>query len=249
MNLDIITLDGKKTGSVTLPASVFGVDVRADLLARAVNWQLAGQRSGLADTKTRGEVDLTKKKAYSQKKTGGARHGARSSNIFRKGGVVFGPAPRDFSTSLPKAVRKLALKTALSSKAAGKNLIVVDEAAMSSHKTKDLAAKLEKMGALNATFIVDSVEANFDKASRNLPHVKVLPTAGANVYDILGREKLILTSKAVDMLVARLEEGEAKVKPAKKAAPKAEKAAKPAAEKKPAAKKAPAKKPAAKAKK
>lgn len=247
MNFDVITLDGKKTGSVTLPESVFGVEVRTDLLARAVNWQLANNREWLANTKTRGEVDRSKKKHGPQKKSGNARHGARSSNIFVGGGASHGPRPRTTTNSLPKQVRALALKTALSSKAAGSNLIIVDEASLSSHKTKELAIKLGKMNALNATFIVDSFEGNFDKATRNLPHVKVLPTAGANVYDILHREKLVLTSKAVDLLVARLDsEGSepkakkaAAEKPVKKAAApkaeKAEKAAKPAA-KKPAAK-------------
>lgn len=239
MNLDIITLDGKKTGSVTLPAEIFGLEVRTDLLARAVNWQLAGRRAGLSDTKTRGEVDASKKKIYAQKKTGGARHGANSSNIFVGGGVSHGPTPHSFANSLPKQVRILALKTALSSKAGSKSLIVVDEASASSPKTKDLAAKLAKMEALNATFIVDSFEANFDKATRNLPHVKVLPTSGANVYDILHADKLVLTAKAVDLLVARLNGTEEKA--AKQPKVKAEK---------PAAKtaKAPAKKPAAKAK-
>jgi large subunit ribosomal protein L4 len=253
MNFDVITLDGKKTGSVTLPESVFGVEVRTDLLARAVNWQLANNREWLANTKTRGEIDRSKKKHGPQKKSGNARHGARSSNIFVGGGASHGPRPRTTTNSLPKQVRILALKTALSSKASGSNLIIVDEASLASHKTKELAAKLGKMNALNATFIVDSFEGNFDKATRNLPHVKVLPTAGANVYDILHREKLVLTSKAVDLLVARLTtEGaepkakkpakaaapKAAAKPAKAAAPKAEKAEK--AEKPAAAKKAPA---------
>lgn len=245
MNFDIISLDGKKTGSLELPTSVFGLEVRTDLLARAVNWQLANNREWLAHTKTRGEIDRSKKKHGPQKKSGNARHGARSSNIFVGGGVVHGPRNRTTTNSLPKQVRALALKTALSSKASTSNLIVVDEAALSAPKTKQLAAQLAKLNALNATFIVDSFETNFDLASRNLPHVKVIPTAGANVYDILQRDKLVLTSKAVSMLVARLngEESEAAEKPAKKAAakaPKAETAAKPAkapAAKKPATKK------------
>jgi large subunit ribosomal protein L4 len=253
MNMDILTLDGQKAGSITLPASVFGVDVRADLLARAVNWQMANARLGLADTKTRGEIDRSKKKSVAQKKTGSARHGAKSSNIFVGGGVAFGPQPRDFAPSLNKKVRKLALKTAMSSKVASKDLIIVDEAALKAPKTADLSAKLAKLNALNATFIVDSTDTNFDLASRNLPHIKVLPTSGANVYDILRHEKLVLTQKAVSLLVARLEgeeaEAEAAPKAARKAtskaaAPQAEaKAEKPAAEKKPAAKK-PAAKPA-----
>lgn len=245
MNYDILTLEGKKAGTIELSSNIFGLEVRADLLQRAVRYQQDAKRAGLAFTKTRGEVDRSKKKIYAQKKTGGARHGAKSSNIFVGGGVVFGPRGRDFSSSLPKQVRMLALKTALSSKAASKNLIIIDEATVKSHKTKELASKLEKLNALNATFIVDSLDANFSKASRNIPLVKVLPTAGANVYDILHREKLVLTKTAVDLLSARLmtEAKEAK-------APKAVKApkAKAETEAKPAAKKTAAK-PAAKSKK
>ncbi len=239
MNFDIISLDGKKTGSVDLPTNVFGLDVRADLLARAVNWQLANNREWLAHTKTRGEIDRSKKKHGPQKKSGNARHGARSSNIFVGGGVVHGPRNRTTSHSLPKQVRALAVKTALSSKAASGNLIIVSEAALAAPKTKDLASKLSKLSALNATFIVDSFDGNFDLASRNLPHVKVIPTAGANVYDILQRDKLVLTEKAVSLLVARFngEESEAEAKPAKKAA--APKAAKTEAAEKPAKKAAP----------
>lgn len=243
LSQDVLTLDGKKAGSITLPASVFGVEVRADLLARAVNWQLANSRAGLADTKTRGEIDRSKKKSVAQKKTGSARHGAKSSNIFVGGGTAFGPKPRDFGTSLPKQVRKLALKTALASKASSSNLIIVDEAALAAPKTKDLASKLEKLNALNATFIVDSSDANFDMASRNLPHVKVLPTSGANVYDILRHEKLVLTEKAVSLLVARLEGAEAGEEKAAKPAAKAKAPAKAKAEKA----EAPAKKSTAKA--
>lgn len=204
MNFDVMTLAGKKAGTVTLNPLVFGVDVRADLMARAVNWQRDAQRNGLANTKTRGEIDRSKKKVYSQKKTGGARHGAKSPSLFVGGGVAFGPRPRDFASSLPKQVRALALKSALSSKAGSQNLIIVDEAVMAGHKTKDLAADLAKLNALNATFIVDSMDGNFDKASRNLPHIKVLPSTAANVYDILRHEKLVLTKNAVEMLTARL---------------------------------------------
>ncbi len=243
MNFDIISLDGKKTGSVDLPTNIFGLDIRADLLARAVNWQLANNREWLAHTKTRGEVDRSKKKHGPQKKSGNARHGARSSNIFVGGGASHGPRNRTTSHSLPKQVRALAVKTALSSKAAAGNLIIVSEAALAAPKTKDLAAKLTKLSALNATFIVDSFDGNFDLASRNLPHVKVIPTAGANVYDILQRDKLVLTEKAVSLLVARFsgEESETEAKSEKTAAKKAaaSKAAKTEAAEKPAKKAAP----------
>jgi large subunit ribosomal protein L4 len=233
MNIEILTLSGKKVGTMDLNPSVFGVEVRTDLLARAVTWQRDAQRAGLANTKTRGEIDRSKKKLYNQKKTGGARHGARSPSLFVGGGVVFGPRPRDFTSSLPKAVRVAALRSALSAKATSQNLVVIDDATMANHKTKALASSLEKMGLLRATFIVDAMEPNFDKASRNLPFVKVIPTAGANVLDILKREKLVLTKNAVEMLTARLAkapkaEGQADA-PAtakKAAAPKAEAAPK-----------------------
>lgn len=236
MNFDIISLDGNKTGSVDLPTNVFGLEVRTDLLARAVNWQLANNREWLAHTKTRGEIDRSKKKHGPQKKSGNARHGARSSNIFVGGGVVHGPRNRTTTNSLPKQVRALALKVALSSKVSTSNLIIVDEAALAAPKTKQLAALLTKLNAMNATFIVDSFESNFDLASRNLPHIKVIPTAGANVYDILQRDKLVLTSKAVSLLVARLSGEESEAAAATKA-PAAAKAEKPAAAKKPATKK------------
>lgn len=248
MQLDILTLAGKKAGTLELNPTVFGADVRADLLARAVTWQRDSWRAGLANTKTRGEVDRTKKKVYGQKKTGGARHGAKSSNIFVGGGAVFGPRPRDFSTDLPKAVRAAALRSALSSKATTGNLVVIEDAAMASHKTKDLAASLEKLSLLNATFIVDAMEDNFDRASRNLPHLKVLPTGGANVYDILKREKLVLTKNAVAMLTERLAKEPKAVAEGAQKAPKAKVAAEaPAAKKAAAAPKAATKKAATKA--
>ncbi len=228
MNLDIINLDGKKVGSIELSTDLFGREVRADLLQRAVLWQQAGARAGTANTKTRGEIDRSKKKMYRQKGTGGARHGARSPSLFVGGGVVFGPRPRDFSTSLAKKVRQLALKTALSSKAASQSLIIIDEAKLGSFKTKDLVSKLANLKLSNATFIVDSVDENFDKASRNIPHLKVLPTEGANVYDILHHETLVLTENAVKLLTGRLAteaSAEAPAKaPAKKPAAKAVKA-------------------------
>lgn len=238
MNIDILSLDGKKTGSLDLPADLFGLEVRKDLLARAVQWQLEDKRAGLAHTKTRGEINRTHAKWYRQKGTGRARHGARTANIFVGGGIVFGPRGREFGHNLNKKVRQLAIKTAFSARASSGDLIIISEAVAANHKTKDLAAKLEKLGATKATFIVDAIDANFEKASRNLPFIKVLPTEGANVYDIMKSPKLVLTENAVKMLAARLNgEKTAKTeKPAKKAAaPKAEKteakAAKPAAKK------------------
>lgn len=204
MKLDIVNLEGKNVGSVELPADVFGLEVRKDLLHRAVNWQLAKRRVGTASTLTRAEVSRTGKKLHRQKGTGGARHGSRRVNIFVGGGIVFGPKPRSFATDLTKKVRALALKTALSAKAKSGSVIVLDEAKTKTHKTKDLAAALLKLNASNACFIVGSVDDNFDKASRNLPHVRVLPTTGANVYDILRAEKLVITKEALPLLQARL---------------------------------------------
>lgn len=235
MKIDVISLSGAKSGSMELPADLFGLPVRADLLHRAVTWQLAGKRAGNANTKTRGEIARTTARVYRQKGTGGARHGSKRVNLFRGGGVVFGPRPRDFAMALPKKVRALALKTALSSKAAAKNVVVIDEAVAKTHKTKDLVGQLNKLELNKVLFVVDSVDENFDKASRNIPHVKVVPTAGANVYDILRAEKLVVTKNAIGLLQARLNGEEAPKAEAKPAAKKAE-------PKKAAPKKAPAKK-------
>ena len=202
--IDILSLDGKKTGSLELAADLFGLEVRKDLLARAVAYQQAAQRAGLAHVKTRGEINRSHAKWFRQKGTGRARHGARTPSLFVGGGVAFGPRGRDFAHSLTKKVRQLALRTAFSSKAQSGDLIVISEASLSGHKTKDLAKKLTVLGATKATFIVDAVDGNFEKASRNLPFVKVLPTEGANVYDILHAPKLVLTENAVKLLAARL---------------------------------------------
>jgi large subunit ribosomal protein L4 len=204
MKLDIISLEGKKVGDVTLSAEVFERPKRMDLLHRVVNWQLANARQGSAHTKIRSGINRTKSKWYRQKGTGRARHGARTANIFVGGATQFGPRAKDWSFSLNKKVRRLALKTVLSTKAADKQLFIVDEARLKSHKTKDLAAKLSKLDLANATFIVESFDENFDRASRNLPHLKVLPTEGANVYDILHQDKLVLTQEALKLLEARL---------------------------------------------
>lgn len=204
MKLEVMTLDGKAAGSVELSDAVFGADVRTDILHRVVNWQLAKRRAGTASVLERGEISRTGSKFGRQKGSGNARHGSRRSNIFVGGGVVHGPRLRDFGFSLTKKVRRLGLKNALSSKAQGKNLVVIDEARLATHKTKDLQAKLAKLGLENALFIVDSNDQNFELAARNLPFVKVLPTGGANVYDILRAEKLVLTKTAVSLIEARV---------------------------------------------
>jgi large subunit ribosomal protein L4 len=204
MKMEVITLEGKKAGSVDLPEQIFGAEVRKDLLHRMVLWQLAKSRTGTADTKDRGEVSRSGSKLYRQKGTGRARHGSARVNQFRGGGVVFGPTPRSFAFSLTKKVRRKALACALAAKAAESKLVILDEAKTATHKTKDLATKLKSLGLDNALFIVDSMDENFDRASRNLPFVQVLPTEGANVYDILHAEKLVLTKNAVPMIEARL---------------------------------------------
>lgn len=204
MKTDIMTLDGKSVGSLELSQDVFGVEVRKDLLHRAVLWQQAAWRQGSASTLGRGEINRTGKKFVRQKGSGGARHGSKRVNIFRGGGVVFGPKPRSFAFDMPKKVRAFALKSALSSKAKSGDVVVLDQAKAESHKTKEMVGKLNGLNISNALFIVDSMDENFDKATRNIPHVRVLPTEGANVFDILKAKKLVMTKDAVSMLEATL---------------------------------------------
>lgn len=207
MQVNIISLDGQQAGTLALNASVFGVEVRKDLLHRAVMWQLQNRRVVTANTKDRGEVSGSTKKIVRQKGSGGARHGDRKTNIFRHGGIVFGPKTRVISHDMPKKVRALALKSALSSKVAENNFVVISEAKTTTHKTKDLASKLAKLNLENALFIVDSMDTNFEMAARNLPFVRILPSAAANVYDILKAEKVVLTKDAVAMIEARVNKG------------------------------------------
>jgi len=205
MKHDILTLDAKKAGDIDLDEAIFGVEARADILHRVVNWQLAKRRGGTHAVKFRSDVSRTSKKFGRQKGGGGARHGSRRSNIFIGGGRAFGPIPRDHGHKLPKKIRALGLKSALSSKAAGGDLIVIDTAELKDGKTKELKAALAKLDLTNALFIDGAdVNENFLRAARNIPNVDVLPTAGANVYDILRRHKLVLTKAAVDALGERL---------------------------------------------
>lgn len=217
MKLNIINLDGSKAGDITLNADVFGLAPRKDLLQRVVVWQLAKMRGGNAHTQVRSEVSRTTKKLYRQKGTGGARHGSRRANIFVGGAAQFGPRAKSWAFSLNKKVRVLALKTALSTKAAEKQLTVVKNVELKTHKTKDLQAMLAKSGLERATFVVDAMDTNFDRASRNLPFIKVLPTEGVNVYDILRQPNLVLTENAVKMIEARFIGEDVKAKPAAKA--------------------------------
>lgn len=204
MKLDIINLDGKKLESIDLPKSVFAAPVREDIMHRVVNWQLAKRRAGTASSLSRGEVSRTSAKAYRQKGTGNARHGSRRANIFIGGSQAFGPKPRSFAKSLPKQVRAMGLQSALSGKAKDKKLVILDEAVAKSPKTKEMSSKLQGLNLENALFIVDSNDTNFELATRNIPHIKVLPTQGANVYDILRADTLVITKTAVPMLEARI---------------------------------------------
>ncbi|MBR1604974.1 MAG: 50S ribosomal protein L4 [Alphaproteobacteria bacterium] len=205
MKQDILNLENKNVGTIELNDAIYGLEVRADILHRVVNWQLARLQSGNHKTKGRSEVALTPAKPFKQKGSGNARQGSRKGTQFRKGGIVFGPVVRDQSHDLTKKFRKLGLKTALSSKAKEGNLVVLDEAKLSAPKTKDLVAKLNACG-LNNCLIIDGkeVDMNFALASRNIEGVDILPTIGANVYDILRKDKLALTKDAVACLEERL---------------------------------------------
>ncbi len=203
MKVTITTFDNVSAGEADLPDEIFAASPRSDIMARVVHWQLATRRSGNHKAKGMGEVSGTTKKPYKQKGTGNARQGSLRSPQFRTGGVVHGPVVRDHSYCLPKKVRRLGLISALSQKQADGKLIVID-AATSAERTKDLAAKLKVLGWTNALFIDHSVEPNFRRASANIHQIDVLPTVGANVYDILRHDLLVLTMSAVDGLRERL---------------------------------------------
>lgn len=205
MKATIKNLNNEAVGEIELSDAVFGLPNRTDLLARMVNWQLAKRRSGNHKTKGISEISGTTKKPYGQKGTGRARQGSIRSPQFRGGATIFGPVVRSHEHDLTKKVRKLALKTALSAKAAEGKLIVLDSAAADSHKTKELAVRLTTLGLTSALIIDGSnLDENFAKASRNIPLIDVLPEQGANVYDILRRDTLVLTRNAVEQLEARL---------------------------------------------
>jgi len=204
MELKITTLEGKDAGSVNLPDAIFGLEPRSDILQRCVNWQLAKRQRGTHKAKDRSEIWRTGKKMYAQKGTGGARHGSARVPQFRGGGRAFGPVVRSHAIGLPKKVRALALKHALSSKAKGGGIIVLDKATLKDTKTKVLAKQFGKLGLENALIIDGAeIELNFRNAARNIPNIDVLPVQGINVYDILRRGKLVLTKAAVDALEAR----------------------------------------------
>jgi large subunit ribosomal protein L4 len=204
MELKVTSLDGKAAGSVNLPDAIFGLEPRSDILQRCVTWQLAKRRAGTHKVKNRGEIWRTGKKMYRQKGTGSARHGSARVNLFRGGGRAFGPVVRSHAIDLPKKVRALALKHALSAKAKDGAIIVVDKASVGDGKTKMLTESLAKLGLTNA-LVIDgaAVEDGFRRAARNIPNLDVLPVQGINVYDILRRHTLVLTKAAVEALEAR----------------------------------------------
>ena len=205
MKLDVIKLDGKKAGSVDLGDEIFGLEPRTDILHRVVRWQRNNAQAGTHKVKTRSETSYSTKKIYRQKGTGGARHGDRNAPIFRKGGIYKGPTPRSHGHDLTKKFRKLGLKHALSSKAATGSLVIIDEAVSKDAKTSALAKQVSDLGWKRALVIDGAqVDEGFAQAARNLDSVNVLPTMGANVYDILKSDTLVITKAGVEALEARL---------------------------------------------
>jgi large subunit ribosomal protein L4 len=204
MELKVTTLDGKAAGSLTVSDDIFGLEPRTDIIHRCVVWQLAKRQAGTHAVKNRADIHRTGKKMYRQKGTGSARHGSARVNLFRGGGRSFGPHPRSHAIGLPKKVRALALRHALSAKAKDGGIVVIEALAVKEAKTKALRDRFAKLGLANA-LIVDGAElaADVRTAARNIPNIDVLPIAGINVYDILRRHKLVLTRAAVDALEAR----------------------------------------------
>ena len=205
MQLDIINFDGKKVGSVELTDSIFGLEPRADILHRVVTWQRAKSRAGTHAVKTVSDVQGSGKKAFKQKKTGNARQGERYNVHMRGGGVVHGPVVRDHSIDLPKKIRALGLKMALSSKAQDGSLVIIDSEKLAQAKTGAFAKQLKKLEIASALFVgATELDENFKKSAANIANIDVLPTIGLNVLDILKHEKLDLTADAVKAVEARL---------------------------------------------
>ena len=204
MKFDVIKLDGGKAGSVNLDDALFGLEPRADILHRVVRWQRNNAQAGTHKVKTRSEVKYSTKKIYRQKGTGGARHGARSAPIFRGGGIYKGPTPRSHGHELPKKVRALGLKHALSAKAKAGELVIID-AATSEGKTSILAKQVANLGWKRA-LVIDGTAVNdhFAQAARNIEGLDILPSMGANVFDILKRDTLVITKSGIEALEARL---------------------------------------------
>jgi large subunit ribosomal protein L4 len=205
MKLTVRSLDNEEVGDIELADDIFGLPVRRDILARVVTWQLAKRRAGTHKTKGISEIQGTTKKPYRQKGTGRARQGSLRSPQFRGGATIFGPVVRGHAFSLQKKVRKLGLKTALSAKHGEGKLVIIDTARCAEAKTKALRAQFDKLG-WESVLIIDGpfVDEGLARAARNLPKIDVLPQQGANVYDILRRDLLVLTRAAVEHLEARL---------------------------------------------
>jgi large subunit ribosomal protein L4 len=208
MKLPVVKLDAKKAGEIELSDAVFGItEIRSDILQRMVRYQLSKRQAGTHSTLSRSNVSVTTKKLYRQKGTGGARHGSKNAPIFVGGGTAHGPHPHSHAHALPKKVRALAMKHALSSKVKDEALIVLDT--LSGEKTKDVSAQLKKLGISNALVIGGAqLDEKFAKAARNIPNIDVLPLAGLNVYDVMRRKTLVLTREAVEGVNARFAEAE-----------------------------------------
>lgn len=205
MKIAVKSIENKDVGSIDLDDAVFGVEVREDILHRMVHYQLNKRRAGTHKTKGISEVSGTGKKPFKQKGTGNARAGTMRAPQHRGGAIVFGPQPRSHATDLPKKFRALALRIALSAKAAAGNLVVLEDAQIKTPKTKDMAKNLSAMGITSALFIGgEELDENFALSVRNIPHIDMLPQQGANVYDILRKDTLVLTKQAVEKLTERL---------------------------------------------
>jgi len=200
----VLNLDNKASGEVELKDAIFGLEPRADLIQRVVVWQLAKRRSGQHKVLTRAEINRTKKKVYAQKGTGQARHGARSAPLFVGGAKAMGPVVHSHEFDLPKKVRALGLRHALSSKAKSGSIVVLDEAKAASIKTGDLAKRFGKLGLQSVLVVDGEFDKNFELSARNLSHVALLPASGLNVYDIIRRDKLVLTRAALAAIEERL---------------------------------------------
>ena len=204
MKAKVLNLDNKASGEIDLSDAIYGLEPRADLIQRVVVWQLAKRRAGTHKVLTRGEINRTKKKVYKQKGTGQARHGARSAPLFVGGAKAMGPVQHSHEFDLPKKVRALGLKHALSSKAKNGAIVVLDEAKAKAIKTGDLAKRLGKLGVESALVVDGAFDKNFELSARNLVGVALVPAAGLNVYDIMRRDKLVLTAAAVKAIEERL---------------------------------------------
>jgi len=204
MKTKVLNLDNKSSGEIDLIDAIYGLEPRVDLIQRVVVWQLAKRRAGTHKVLTRGEVNRTKKKVYKQKGTGQARHGARSAPLFVGGARAMGPVQHSHAFDLPKKVRALGLKHALSSKAKSGAIVVLDEAKSKEIKTRDLAKRFGKLGVESVLVVDGEFDKNFELSARNLSHVSLVVAAGLNVYDIMRRDKLILTTAAVKAIEERL---------------------------------------------